>query len=664
VHAYQILPDENIIRDTRLIYVEPADDLVVEVRPDQETYRPGDPARLRFAVRDQRGRAVQSALGVTIVDETVFALQEMQPGLERVYFALEKELLKPRYEIHGFTGEGVITGRLPFEKPRPVEQEALRQRAAAVLFAASQTRDPYTLTANTYDERVKEAMLAWMKEIARDAEKIDRALRGYYQRHRSYLDPGADINTLVEEGLLNRSDLRDRWNNPYQVRWRNERCSLDSSGPDGRFGTKDDIRGIGQWAKDANGLVMREEGFFAEREMRARGGGFAGGGGPMLAAPVMADALGVQKEMAMPSAAPAQAAAQPEVRLRQFFPETMYVNPAVITDERGNATVEVEMADSITTWRLQALASSSRGQLGSATEGLRVFQDFFIDIDLPVALTQDDEVSIPIAVYNYLPEEQTVTLSLEKLPWFDLVNGEVEKSLDIAASDIRVVYYRVKAKKIGNNALTVNARGSRLSDAIRRKIEVLPDGEERRDTWNDRLDDTVLKKVMIPEQAIDDASTILVKIYPGLLSQAVEGLDSMLRMPFGCFEQTSSVTYPNILVLDYLKSTKQAKPELQMKAEQYINVGYQRLLSFEVKGGGFSWFGNPPAHKVLTAYGLMEFRDMSRVHEVDENLISRTESWLTGLQQKDGTWEPDKGGIAEETPSSGPSATSTSTGGR
>jgi uncharacterized protein YfaS (alpha-2-macroglobulin family) len=101
------------------------------------------------------------------------------------------------------------------------------------------------------------------------------------------------------------------------------------------------------------------------------------------------------------------------------------------------------------------------------------------------------------------------------------------------------------------------------------------------------------------------------------------------------------------VVVDYLKRTKQAKPELQMKAEQYINVGYQRLLSFEVAGGGFSWFGNAPAHKVLTSYGLLEFRDMSRVHEVDENVIRRTQSWLAGLQQKDGSWERDQGGIAE-----------------
>lgn len=84
-----------------------------------------------------------------------------------------------------------------------------------------------------------------------------------------------------------------------------------------------------------------------------------------------------------------------------------------------------------------------------------------------------------------------------------------------------------------------------------------------------------------------------------------------------------------------------------MKAAQYINLGYQRLLTFEVKGGGFSWFGNAPAHKVLTAYGIMEFHDMSKVHEVDPAVIQRTIDWIVSQQKPDGSWEPDKGGIAE-----------------
>jgi hypothetical protein len=138
-----------------------------------------------------------------------------------------------------------------------------------------------------------------------------------------------------------------------------------------------------------------------------------------------------------------------------------------------------------------------------------------------------------------------------------------------------------------------------------------------------------------------------VKFYPGALSQVVEGLDSILQMPGGCFEQTSSSTYPNVLVLDYLKASKKLTPEIRAKAEGYISLGYQRLVTFEVKGGGFSWFGDAPANKILTAYGLMEFADMARVHEVDPRLIERTQNWLASQQQPDGSFKPDANFINE-----------------
>jgi len=75
------------------------------------------------------------------------------------------------------------------------------------------------------------------------------------------------------------------------------------------------------------------------------------------------------------------------------------------------------------------------------------------------------------------------------------------------------------------------------------------------------------------------------------------------------------------LALDYLKSTKQLIPEIEIKARKYINAGYQRLLTFEVPGGGFDWFGRSPAHINLTAYGLLEFTDMSKIHPVDPQVI-------------------------------------------
>src|SRR5439155_16372273 len=113
------------------------------------------------------------------------------------------------------------------------------------------------------------------------------------------------------------------------------------------------------------------------------------------------------------------------------------------------------------------------------------------------------------------------------------------------------------------------------------------------------------------------------------------------------FEQTSSSTYPNVLALDYMKRTKKLTPEVHAKAEGFIANGYQRLLTFEVPGGGFSWFGNAPANKILTAYGLMEFSDMSKVYDVDARLIQRTQQWLAAQQQADGSWKPDASFINE-----------------
>ncbi len=94
-----------------------------------------------------------------------------------------------------------------------------------------------------------------------------------------------------------------------------------------------------------------------------------------------------------------------------------------------------------------------------------------------------------------------------------------------------------------------------------------------------------------------------------------------------------------MLALDYLRRSRKTTPEIEMKALEYINVGYQRLLTFEVAGGGFDWYGRPPANLVLSAYGLLEFSDMAKVYEIDDRVIGRTRSFLLAQQQSDGSWK-------------------------
>src|SRR5262249_15878968 len=86
LHAYQMLVGGEILRDTRVIYVQPSSDLKIDVKADKNEYLPGGEGKIRFTVTDAAGKPTPAALGVIIVDEAVYALQEMQPGLEKVYF--------------------------------------------------------------------------------------------------------------------------------------------------------------------------------------------------------------------------------------------------------------------------------------------------------------------------------------------------------------------------------------------------------------------------------------------------------------------------------------------------------------------------------------------------------------------------------------------------
>jgi uncharacterized protein YfaS (alpha-2-macroglobulin family) len=218
--------------------------------------------------------------------------------------------------------------------------------------------------------------------------------------------------------------------------------------------------------------------------------------------------------------------------LRQFFPETLYWAPEVVTDEGGFVSLDIPMADSITTWRLTALASSQDGRLGFTTSGLRVFQDFFVDIDLPVALTVGDEVSIPIGVFNYLPQAQQVRLVVEQEDWFELL-GAGEQTLTIASNDIEVVYFPVRVREFGRQGFQVTAWGEQMSDAIRREVRVVPDGKEFALSESGWLRESREIELKLPGDVIAGTQQVEVKVYPGMLAQVVEGLEKIIQLPYG-----------------------------------------------------------------------------------------------------------------------------------
>jgi hypothetical protein len=751
LHAYKVRRDGFIIRDTRLIVVDQAADLGVSLMPGADVYKPGDDAIVDLHVSDAGGVGVQVAVGLAIVDESVFALAEQDPGFAKLVFLLEQELLEPKFELHGFSIPDLVREPCGLDEggivcPEPL-REAREGAGKASLASALSTADPFTLEANSHVQALARAY-ARQRSYYQALVSVTAGffalvpltmliLSGFAVARAKHfwksLGLAVGLLIVVPLCLLGVFGLLDTlW-------WRAQEVVAIVLGlvwigasllsliilTVSAARRKDGLLGmmlglllliiglgfvLGLSAELGNvtppdwvavillvavlllplAYVLRGAGFVWERRAipavaafvvgflflgilvltfeiglgrstqavgRAWDGdvALAGMPAPGLGRVIGADVEFLVEEKLVESVAERDAGTQAESgtsagigqssgppRLRQYFPETMYWLPDGITDESGFLRVQLPVADSITTWRVAALASSQDGRLGSATGALRVFQDFFIDLDLPGSLTVGDEIAVPVGVFNYLPEPQSVRLEVEEAPWFELVDERV-KEIEIAAHDITVVYFRIQARDFGRQPFQVTAYGSRMSDAIRKEVRIFPDGKELRFTASDRLSPTaaVAETVLIPADAIPGTQRLLVKIYPGVVSQVVEGLDALLRMPYGCFEQTSSATYPNVLVLDYLKTTQQASPEVQMQAEQYINLGYQRLTTFEVDGepGGFSLFGDAPADPMLTAYGLQQFSDMSRVYDVDPALISRVVTWLVNRQRGDGSWE-------------------------
>ncbi|HID08391.1 MAG TPA: hypothetical protein EYP10_14735, partial [Armatimonadetes bacterium] len=250
LHAYRITRTGHIIRDTKVTYVNPATDLRIAVKPDRKTYLPGGRAQVDFAVTDAQGHPVLAALGITIVDESVYALQEMQPGLEKVYFMLEREIMKPRYEIHGFEPLRILRERPPMPRveARPVALDETRERAARVLFAAAMP-NLHTLHVNTWKVRAEKLREKWLEHGRKVYKRIWNALARYHKRHGEYPAPDEAIDALVREKFITRRDTLDPLGNPYRIKahgrgWGRRVWSfvLISAGPDGKFGTDDDVR--------------------------------------------------------------------------------------------------------------------------------------------------------------------------------------------------------------------------------------------------------------------------------------------------------------------------------------------------------------------------------------------------------------------------------------
>lgn len=330
-------------------------------------------------------------------------------------------------------------------------------------------------------------------------------------------------------------------------------------------------------------------------------------------------------------------------RVRQFFPETWLWETALSSAD-GKISKKLNTPDSITTWMLQAVAISPRTGLGMAQAELKVFQPFFVSVDLPYSVIRGERFPVKIAVYNYTDKAEDFVVELERGDWFDLLEKSASQTVKVGPSDLAGVSFTIQPRQLGTGQLKVTARSTSRADAVVKDLLVEPEGVAREEVQNVLMSagNSYEVDLSVPAGIVAGSARARLALTGSYMTQTIEGLEKLIQMPYGCGEQNMILFAPNVYVSQYLKETGQAKPEVLARAQTLMVTGYQRELTYRRSDASFSAFGNQDqiGSLWLSAFVLRTFAQARAFIYIDENVLSTTQRWLLNQQKADGSFEP------------------------
>jgi hypothetical protein len=330
--------------------------------------------------------------------------------------------------------------------------------------------------------------------------------------------------------------------------------------------------------------------------------------------------------------------------VRSDFTETVYWHPVLVLPRTGKTTIEFQLSDDIARYQVLVAGHTIDGRIGAITTTIEARKPYSIDPKLPLEISHTDRIDVPIRVTNDSDVRRDVAVTLSSMGLAS--EGKLGETIALGPNEKGRRIFSLKANKLeGDASLFVvsssNPGGDK--DSIARKVRIVTDGFPGVGSYSDVIESRARGAITLPKDTVPGSLAVRLEVYPTTMSDLVKGLDSLLREPSGCFEQTSTSNYPNVMVLDYLNQTNQADPQAAQRAKQLIERGYAKLTAFECPDTplklkhGFEWFGAADmAHEALTAYGLLQFKDMARVHPVDPDLIKRTQEYLLSRKDKAG----------------------------
>lgn len=603
----------------RLLFRQPAKAVNVDITAEQKSYVPGDSAKLTIKSTDENGKPVSAIVGLTVTDDAILEMvdkREQSPRLPVMVF-LEPEV-KDLADAHVYMDANnpkaplatdLLLGTQGWRRFALMKiEDFIRQNGdSALRVVAYRNPNGQVVPSRLIHSRIGELSNAKEKDKKRNGSFLDRLLPFKAPKEIGQVEGPRDANMFQVEPTI----VDER----HYTSGRDERHQKTSPTlPEGSPVPDEETlaRNVGQLA--ALSSVDRYS-FFPNMNSNIS---------PM-------NNLIVVREFAhkaRPNRQPTD---------RSDFAETLYWNAGVKTDaSTGTATINFDLNDSVTSFRVFADAFGS-GAVGCANIAISSVQPFYAETKPPLEVTSGDKILLPINLVNG-------TKSSIANPVIDVVlNGNFKLDKPVQGQIAIGAEQRVRwlqpidvGSGNGEKEFVVNAKAGPYVDKVTRMLSVKPKGFPAEYGFGGILEPgkTVVHTVTIPTTVVAQSVTTSSAVYPTPLANLSQALQAMIQDPSGCFEQTSSTSYPLTMAQQYFLSHSGIDPKLIETSREKLTAGYNHLVGFWCPDRGYEWFGENPGHEALTAFGLLHFNDMAQVRDVDKNMMATTRAWL--MKQKDG----------------------------
>ncbi|XP_023015119.2 thioester-containing protein 1 allele R1 isoform X1 [Leptinotarsa decemlineata] len=350
----------------------------------------------------------------------------------------------------------------------------------------------------------------------------------------------------------------------------------------------------------------------------------------------------------------------PKVYLTQDIAPTWLFNNFTSGYE-GKTSLRRRIPNTLNTWSITGFSVHPLHGLGLITspKTLKVSKSFAVSLELPYNVRRGEILAVPVLVKNNMGQDINVEVTLhnsEQKFEFAEVSNEVNatrkvelyrrKRLGVKKYSEASISFLITTVKIGSVEIKVTANSPKTQDVAFKNLLVTAEGETEYYTKTILVDLRTNPNFRssinftIPENAVTNSEKIEVSTVGSFLGPAMIHLENLIRLPAGCGEQNLVHFMPNLIILQYLRVTRQLTPTIENEALMNLESSYQQQLTYKRPDGSFSPFGwrDTNGSVWLTAYVALALKQAKPYIFVDESIIENALNWLVAVQGKNGSF--------------------------